>query len=360
MLRPLIMAGGSGTRFWPRSRHHRPKQLIDIVGQGTMIQQTVARLRTDLPAESFLVMTNRVQADAVREQLPELQASQVVAEPRGRDTSACIGLAACIMKQSDPDAIMVVCSADHVIRPPDEFMRCIREAARIAVNQHVLTTMGIRPSSPSELYGYIRRGDPLAGSEGGAIKAFRLREFKEKPSRKQAEAFLASGEYYWNSGNFVWHVDDILSAIRTHLPEMAAGLDRIAPALGTPEQDAVIEREFPKLPRISIDYGVMEKADNAVVVETSFEWDDVGSWDAVARHHPADADDNVILAKHVGKDTKGCILAAENGHLLATLGVRDLIVVHTPDATLVCDRDRASDVKALVEALKNQGLNEHL
>ena len=359
MLHPVIMAGGSGTRFWPKSRLRRPKQLIQIVGNGTMVQQTVARL-AGLPKHNILVVTNASQADAMRTQLPDLAPEQIVAEPCGRDTAACIGLAAFMVKKRDPDAVMAICAADHAISPAAEFVRCIEEAARLASECHVLVTFGVKPTQPSTRFGYVRRGAALSGAGASGPVAYSLLEFKEKPEAPQAQAFYDTGEYYWNSGNFVWRADDIIAAIATHMPELHAGLERIDPALGTPEQAAAIEREYPGLPRNSIDYGVMEKADNAVIVEATFEWDDVGAWDAVHRHHPTDANDNVVVGEHVGKDTQGCILVAEDGHLLATLGVRDLIVVQTDNATLVCDRKRAPDVKALVELLKEQGRDAYL
>ncbi len=358
MLRPVIMAGGSGRRFWPGSRHHRPKQLIRIVGQDTMIQQTVARLRPEIPLESFLIITNAAQAHEMRSQLPELAPSQIIPEPCGRDTSACIGLAAFLLMKSDPDAVMAVLSADHIISPADELLRCIREGARIACERRALVAFGIRPASPSEMYGYIRRGDAL--NDSTALRVFEIAEYKEKPNRATAEEYLRTGEYYWNSGNFVWRAADILDAIRAHLPELYAGLERLAPALATPSQEAVLAQEYPGLPKISIDFGVMEKASNAVVVEATFDWDDMGSWESVARHHVHDEEDNVVLAKHAGIDTEGCILVAEEGHLLGTVGVRDLIVVQTADATLVCHRSRAADVKALVERLRERGYEAHL
>jgi mannose-1-phosphate guanylyltransferase len=359
MLHPVIMAGGSGTRFWPRSRRQRPKQLICIFGEGSMLQQTVARLQSSFRAESFLIMTNAAQAEEVRRQLPQLSPAQVVAEPAGRDSAPCIGLAALILLDHDPAAGMFVVASDQVVSPAAEFARCVSEAERIALRQSALVTFGVKPSYPSEEYGYVRRGEPLPGSPG-APPAFRLAQFKEKPSRAQAEEFIRSGEYYWNSGNFAWRAADILEAIRQHLPELYAGLEKIRPAIGTPRQDQVIAREYPPLPRISIDYGVMEKASNAAIVEMALAWDDLGSWNALPRHHQPDAQGNVVLALHAGLDTRGCILAAEPGHLIATLGVRDLIVVQTPDATLICDRTRAAEVKALVELLRGRGLDAYI
>jgi mannose-1-phosphate guanylyltransferase len=359
MLHPVVMAGGSGTRFWPRSRRRRPKQLIRVFGQGTMIQQTVARLEGEVPPESFLVVTTREQAPEIAAQLPELKPEQIVAEPCGRDTSACIALAAFLVRRKDPEAVMFVLSADHTISPAREFARCLKEAARIAVEHRALVAFGIRPSHPSELYGYIRRGAPLTGWSG-ALPAFRLAEFKEKPSRAAAEEYLRAGDYYWNSGNFVWRAADILDAFKRFMPELHAALERIEPDLGTPRQEAVLERVYPTLPKLSIDYGVMEKAPNAVLVEAQFQWDDVGAWDSIARHHPADEHGNHVLARHAGIDTRNCIVVGEEGHLLTTIGVEDLIVVQTRDATLICDRRRAGHVKMLVDMLKAQGLEAHL
>ena len=360
MLHPVIMAGGSGTRFWPRSRRHRPKQLIRIFGEGSMIQQTVSRLQASFPPESFLVMTNAAQAEEVRRQLPRLTAAQTVAEPAGRDSAACIGLAALILLDQDPDAAMLVLASDQLISPMEEFARCVAEGQRIALQQHALVTFGVKPTAPTEQYGYVRRGERLPPQERDAPPAFRLAQFKEKPSRAQAEEFIRTGEYYWNSGNFVWRAADILEAIRQLLPEIHAGLEKIRPAIGTARQEQVVAREYPLLTRISIDYGVMEKAANAVIVEMSLVWDDVGAWNALSRHHAPDEHGNVVMALHAGIDTGGCILAAEPDHLIATLGVKDLIVVQTPDATLICDRSRAAEVKALVELLRTRGLDAYI
>jgi len=357
MLYPVIMAGGSGTRFWPRSRRRRPKQVISIIGRGSMIQQTVARLRTAFSASHIRVLTNVAQAEAIREQLPDIPRDHILAEPVGRDTAAAVGLGALLVSREDPDGVMAVLTADHVIGPDEEFIRCLRAAADMATAHRALIAFGIPPRSPSSLYGYIRRGEPV---REGPIRAFKLAEFKEKPDRATAEEFLRSGDFYWNSGNFVWRARDILDAIRIHMPDLFAGLERLAPALGTPEQDRLLESEYPRLPKTSIDYGVMEKAPNCMVIEATFEWDDVGSWDALARHHPADANGNTVLALHAGIDTHNCIIAAEDDHLVATIGAKDLIVVHTPDATLVCDRRNAGDVKRLVELLDRRGLGRYL
>jgi mannose-1-phosphate guanylyltransferase len=350
------MAGGSGTRFWPASRLQRPKQLIKTIGNGTMIQQTVARLQPAVALESVLIITNAAQADLMREQLPELDPAQIVAEPVGRDTAAAIGLAALMVVRKDHDGVMVVLSADHIIEPAEALCEGIQEAAEIAAEHNLLVTFGVKPTGPNTRYGYLHRGEPISG----AVGAYKLQGFKEKPDRETAEEYLRTGEYYWNSGNFVWRAADILEAIATYMPKLHAGLQRLNEALGTPVQDEVLAREYPQLPRISIDYGVMEKAPNAAVVEARFEWDDVGAWDAVARHHPMDENGNHVLAEHAGIDTKNCILSSVDGHLLATIGIEDLIVVHASDATLVCTRRRAPEVKELVQLLKARGLGNYL
>jgi len=357
MLYPVILAGGSGTRFWPRSRRRRPKQAIAITGRRSMIQETVARLRRAFPAERIRVITNAVHAEAIREQLPDIPAHLIVAEPVGRDTAAAVGLGAILVSSADPDAVMAVVTADHIVTPDDEFMRCLHAAEDLAVEYRALITFGVPPTSPSVLYGYVRRGEPV---RDGPVKAFRLAAFKEKPDRAMAEEFVRSGEYYWNSGNFVWRARDILDAIRLHMPDLHAALGRIVPAVGTPEQERVLQREYPKLPKTSIDYGVMEKASNCLVIEATFQWDDVGSWDAVARHNPADPDGNTVMGLHAGIATRNCIIAGDREHLVATIGIEGLIVVHTPDATLVCDRRNAGDVKRLVELLERRGLDRYL
>jgi mannose-1-phosphate guanylyltransferase len=355
MLYPIIMAGGSGTRFWPRSRLQHPKQLIEIVGRGTMIQQTVARLQPGIPLASIRIITNAAQADGMREQLPDLAGSQIIPEPVGRDTAAAIGLGALLVRAEDPEGVMAVVSADHVIAPPERFQASLRRAAELASSRGLLVTFGVRPTAPSTLYGYLRRGAPLKGAPG----AYELLAFKEKPDRATAEAFLESGDYYWNSGNFVWRAQDILEAIATFLPELYDGLERIRPALGTARQATVLEAEYPTLPKTSIDFGVMEKAPNVTVIEADFQWDDVGAWDALARHRAADEAGNVVSGTHCGLDTEACIIAGEEGHLLATIGVRNLVLVQTTDATLVCARDRAADVKTLVQTLKKTGLEAY-
>ena len=352
MLHAVIIAGGSGTRFWPRSRAHRPKQHLPIATSRTMLQDTVERFIPKLPPDNVYIITSEALAADAREQVSELPRENVVGEPFGRDTAACIGLAALMVKRRDPEGVMAVLPADQTIKPVAKFLAEVDFAAERAARDEVLMTFGIRPAEPAVVYGYIHRAGMLLDSP---FKVYRVEAFKEKPDRATAQQFLDSGEYYWNSGMFVWRADTILHAIEQDMPQLHEGLGRIQPALGTPEEAKVIAREYEQLEKISIDYGVMEKAGNVEVIEAEFEWDDVGSWQAMERLHGRDERGNTALGKHCTVDTENCILVGDDDHLVATVGVRDIIVVHTEDATLVCRRDQAQKVKALVDELKEKG-----
>ncbi len=353
MLHAVIMAGGSGTRFWPRSRAALPKQLIRVTSDRTMIQEGVDRLAGLFPPERILVITNEAQAAETRRQLPELPAEQTVGEPEGRDTAACIGLAAMLLRARDADAIMAVTPADQCIEPASRYHEALRAAADVATKRRVLVTFGIPATEPSTLFGYVERGEPL--DHPCPFPAFDVARFREKPDRDTARAYLDSGSFYWNSGIFVWRVADIIDAIKHFMPELHEGLERIASAIGTDSFDAVLAEQYPQLPKNSIDYGVMERAANVAVLEVDYSWDDIGSWEALTRVHGADANDNTVEAKHVGIDTESCIIAGDGDHLIGTIGVSGLIIVHTEDATLVCDRSRAADVKALVQEIRKRG-----
>ncbi|NOZ24036.1 MAG: NTP transferase domain-containing protein [Planctomycetes bacterium] len=358
MLHAGIMAGGSGTRFWPKSRERTPKQLIHIAGEGTMIQQTLARLTSGIDASRIYIITTASQEQATRDQVPQLPLDNIIAEPMGRDSAACIGLAAIIARKNDPEAVILMCPADHIIRPPERFMKIVKTAAEIVSDSGNLGTFGIKPTFPSTGYGYIHRGNPI--ETRGDVPAYKVGQFVEKPDLEKAKEFLASGEYYWNSGLFVWTADAILQAIEKHMPELHQGLRRMEPALGTPQQTEAIRREYEPLQKISIDYGVMEKADNVIVLEADYEWDDVGSWLAIERLYDANESGNVIVGAHEGIKTRNCTVMTEPGHMVATIGVSDLVIVHTPDATLVCSKQDAADVKQLVENLKRKGLRKYL
>jgi mannose-1-phosphate guanylyltransferase len=355
MLHAIIMAGGTGTRFWPASTKDTPKQLLPLAGERTMIRQTADRLAGLFAPERQLVVTNTRLVDAVRAELPELPAASIVGEPCKRDTAPCIGLAALLVSRDDPEATMVVMPADHVISPDAMFQAAIQQAAALVDEQpRRIVTFGIKPTYPAEIFGYIHRGDELGSG------AYTVKQFREKPDAATAEEYLASGDYYWNSGIFVWRASTILDALRQRQPEMLTHLETIVAAWGTPEQDAVFEREFTVIKGISIDYAVMEHATDVAVIEAPYEWDDVGGWQSLARLLGTDEHGNTIVGKHLGMNTKGTIVRTSGEHLVVTLGLEDMIVVHTPHATLVANKNNEEQIRAVVKELQARGWAEYL
>ncbi len=346
----VIMAGGSGTRFWPASRRDRPKQFLPISGTRVMIAETFERLEGLVPPERVLVVTAASQAALVRETLPELAPKNVIAEPEGRNTAACIALAAQEVRRRSEDSIQVVLPADHVIQPPKSFRRTMRAAAEEAEAGDVLEIFGIRPDHPATGYGYIEVGDAIGERDG--IPVHSVVRFVEKPGVERAERFLESGRFLWNSGMFVWKTSSILEAFDRHLPEIAAGLRKV-------EEGAALAEVYRTLPAVPVDKGIMEKADNVRVMPIDYRWSDVGSWAALPEVYAADDAGNwpVLLdgARLVAEDCEGCVAYAEGEEVVALVGVRDLVVVRSGDATLVCPRDRAQDVKRIVERLQREG-----
>ena len=353
MLYVVIMAGGSGTRFWPLSRSSTPKHLLTIVSEKPLIAECIDRFAGTIPPERILVVTTAEQAASIRQILPQLPAENVVAEPVGRDTAACIGYAACLVRHRDPDALMAVLPSDHVISPARRFIESLQAAQETVLKMNGLVTFGIRPSWPHTGMGYIHRGEPVDVVNG--FKVFRLRRFREKPNLELAQQFIDTGEYYWNSGIFVWRASTILDEIEEYMPEHHRLLTNIAAAFDTPDEQKVLEENYPKFQRVSIDFGVMEMARTVFVVEADYEWDDVGSWVAIPKHHPMDLHGNTVLADFEGINASDCIVVGERGHLVAAVDVQKLVIVHTPDATLVCSRESSGDVKKLVEHLRKTG-----
>jgi mannose-1-phosphate guanylyltransferase len=353
------MAGGGGTRFWPRSRQKLPKQFLHLVGEGTLIQQALGRIEAQAPPERTWVITAANHSEQVIRQLPGVPAKCVVGEPLGRDTAACIGLGAALIQREDPDAVIVVMPADHIIEPVQEFRRAIHAAEQlVAEKPTALVTFGVPPTFPATGYGYIHRGAELPGRQG--VRIFQVAAFREKPAAEVAERYVASGEYFWNAGIFVWKAKAIMDELASRQPKLHQAVQAIAAAWGTPQQDAVFRQQYEGLERLSIDYAVMEGAKEVQVVQAPFQWDDVGSWQALERHQPQDADGNTVLANHVGLETNNCIIAGTAGHLIATVGVDHLLIVQDGDITLVADRRDEGAVKQLVELLKQRGLEKYL
>jgi mannose-1-phosphate guanylyltransferase len=351
------MAGGSGTRFWPQSRKSMPKQLLKLAGERTLIQSAFDRTQPDISPAHVWVVTNSEQVQATRAQLPELPARHVLVEPCGRNTAPCIGLAAIQLLREDPHAVMVVMPADHVITPPEAFRQAVDQAAGLIEEDPTrLVLFGVPPHFPAVGYGYIERGAAL----DGAHAAYRVASFREKPDRQTAQLYQDSGEYYWNCGIFVWRADTILSALERFEPEIHVGLMKLVDHIGTQGWQTALEKQFPEMKSISIDFAVLERADNLVVLEAPFQWDDVGSWQALERLGTSDEQGNTVVGLHLGIDTTGCIIRSSDEHLVATIGLKDCIVVHTPDATLVAPKNDENALRELVDRLKHPGYDQFL
>lgn len=360
MIHAVIMAGGSGTRFWPQSRTARPKQVLAIAGPRPMIAETIRRLEGLVPMERTYIITHESQVSVILSGLSVAPPPRIVAEPYGRDTAACIGLAAVHIRREDPDGVMLVLAADHVIRPAERFQEVMRAAAEVARAEDCLVTFGIKPTHPATGYGYVHRAELLQTI--GDIPVYNVHGFREKPAREVADEYLASGDYYWNSGMFCWRVSTILGCIERFQPELHAALERIAAAIATPAEEVVLRQAYEPLEKISIDYAIMEHAEAIRVVEADFEWSDVGSWASVAklRAEEADEDGNVLVGQCQVLDVSDSLVISGEGHIVGVLGLEHVVVVHTPDATLVCPKDRAEEVKNLVEQLKERGLDQYL
>lgn len=360
MLHAVIMAGGSGTRFWPASRSTTPKQLLDLAGERTMIQQTVDRLAKLTASENVMIITNQKQVDAIAEQLPTLSADSIIGEPCKRDTAPCVGLAAALVHAKDPDGIMAVMPADHVIRPTEEFQRALQHAAQLVeADPERIITFGIRPTYAAESFGYIERGAPL-DDQPLEIPSYAVSRFREKPSHDVAQQYLESGDYYWNAGIFVWKAQTIRDALAKYEPQMQQHLQTIADSLGTDQYHDTLQAEFAAIEGKSIDYAVMEHYEKVVVVEAPFQWDDVGSWQSLARLRGTDADDNTLVGKHLGIRTSGSIVKTSDEHLVVTLGMKDCIVVHTDNATLVANKHDEEAIREVVAQLKKKNWEEYL
>jgi mannose-1-phosphate guanylyltransferase len=365
MLHAVILAGGSGTRFWPLSRAARPKQLLDLTGGRTMIQATFDRVAGLAPPERTLVVTNRSLVEPIAEQLPEIPRERIVGEPCKRDTAPAIGLAAVLVSQDDPDATMITMPADHLIQPTEAFQTALRQAAAIVEERpETFVTFGIKPTYAAESFGYVERGDRMAS--GGrqppelSANAFTVARFREKPARTVAEEYLASGKFYWNSGIFVWKARTILDAIARYEPQIAEQLEKIRVAIGRADFAQILDREFTAIRGKSIDFAVMEHYQPVVVIEAPFTWDDVGSWQALARAAGTDGNGNTAIGKHLGIRTAGSIVRTSPEHLVVTLGVKDCVVVHTPDATLVASKQEEEAIREVVKALEERGWREYL
>lgn len=353
----VIMAGGSGTRLWPLSRRARPKQLLRIVEGRSLLARAFERLHAAFAPQDIYVIALAEHVPAIAKELPDLPASNLIGEPVGRDTTNAIALAAAILHHKDPDTVMGVFTADHLIRPVDGFVEVIRRGyAAIGESPDALVTFGIKPTEPHTGLGYVECGDPVTSG------VWAVNSFKEKPDLATAKQYVDSGRYFWNSGTFVWRTATILKQIEANQPEIHAAAQKLAEVWHTPEGQALAAEVYPTLPRISIDYAVMEKmfGPNAtgakvLVVEMALDWLDVGHWTALSKAIGADAGENTsALRRGITLSCKNNVLVCEDDHLIATIGVDDLIIVHSPDATLVCHKDQIDRIKELVAQLEKE------
>jgi len=336
-----IMAGGSGERFWPLSRIAKPKHLVSLLSERTMLEETVARVEQALPSEQIFVLTNAVQIEGCRAALPQLKADQFIAEPAKRDTAPACALGTALARNLDPDAVVVFLPADALIKDAATFAAQLKLACELAGKQDAIVTFGIRPDNPCTRFGYLETGKALAESTADC-PFFHVERFVEKPDAARAETYLKSGRHFWNAGIFLWKVSTFLREAKRLQPELAKFIEEFPKANG----DAYIAEKFPALPKISVDYAIMEKAEQVAMAEARFDWDDVGSWTALPAHLPLDAHGNTLRGAVALHDAHGNIAIARK-RLIALCGVRDLIVVETEDAILVCHRDAAEQIKLL-------------
>lgn len=360
MLHAMIMAGGGGTRFWPRSRVKKPKQFLQLGGDHSLIQQAYERLEATVPPERMWVITSEAYREETQKHLPALSDSHIIGEPVGRDTAPCVALGAALIFKNDPDAVMLVSPADHVIEPVQEFRRAVHSAHEICKDHpETFLTFGIPPTYPAVGYGYIQKGQEITQRQG--LSAYRVGAFKEKPSLELAQQFFSSGQYFWNSGIFVWQARTVLASLKEHKPALYHAATRIAGAWDTPERQQVLQTEYAGMEKISVDYAIMEKARDLLVLQTPYKWDDVGSWMALERLHPQDAEGNTVLASHCGIRTNNSIVVSDNRkNLITTIGVNNLLIVQDGDALLVADKNDEAGVKQLVETLRKRGMENYL
>lgn len=369
MLHAVILAGGSGTRLWPESRQSKAKQFLCFESNRSMIQSTADRLTRLVSERQLWALTTAAMSEQIQVSLPDLPVSQVIAEPAARNTAPCIGLAAIKLLKVDPDATMIVLPSDHVIQPDEVFCDTLQFAADLVEEDaNRLITLGIKPTFPSTSYGYIQRNGqlytPISAKWTKLTAAYNVVRFHEKPNIEKATEFLATEQFAWNAGIFVWKAKTIFDLLCRFEPEIGGLLEKILPTIGTPEEQLTIEKNFPLMKKISIDYAVLERAESIIVLESTFSWDDVGTWCSLDRLYSDRRDENgnlAVGAKILTVDSKNCIVRSDDpGHLFALLGTEDLIVVHADKATLIARKDHEESVREIIERLKENRWDDYL
>ncbi|HET6527281.1 MAG TPA: mannose-1-phosphate guanylyltransferase [Balneolaceae bacterium] len=352
MLHAVIMAGGSGTRFWPRSTEAHPKQFLNIFGERTMLQSTVERIAKLIPPENVWVITNNRYVDLVQQQLPDVPARNIVGEAVAKNTAPCVALAAALIQHQDSDATMVVLPADHQVGEPDKFISILEAAAAKAEDSETLVTIGIKPDHPETGYGYIEFDKKSSETHAG-LEVKKVKQFREKPDQKTAEGFIDSGNFLWNSGMFIWKTATILNQFEKYLPEVQKQVEKLTPFIGSDDQKAAVDTFYHACPSISVDYGIMERAESVFVVPGSFGWNDVGSWKAVYDLREKDNKGNAFQTKNAAiANSNNNLIYSKSGKMIALVGVDNLAVVETDNAILVCNLDDAQGVKDVVNQLR--------
>jgi mannose-1-phosphate guanylyltransferase len=359
----VVLAGGSGTRLWPTSRDNTPKQFLKLGGTRTMLQATIDRILPLISWDRVIVVTNAAYVQEVRQQLPEIAQENIIAEPQKRDTALAMALGALIAQHRDPEAVVVNIASDAVLKDVEEYRSVITTAVEIASEKKYLLTVGITPTTPNVNFGYIQTGRTLDERDGR--KVYVATSFKEKPDLETAKKFLSAGKYYWNANMYTWHVETALAAFAEHMPELQPRLDAIAAAIGTDRFADVLAQQYEGAQKVAVDVGVSEKVNNLVLLEGDFGWDDVGLWSTVFELGEKDANGSVVVRDDQDDSTVLALDAHNNlvgtsGRLVSLIGVEDMVVIDSKDVVLVVPRSRASEVKKIVETLKEQGLSQYL
>lgn len=352
----VIMAGGGGTRLWPKSREQKPKQMHALVGDKPLVQETTDHLQQILGFDNVYIVSNENHARSILENMPYMR-DKFIIDPYRRDTAACIGLAAVYLSKIDPDAVMGVFPADPFIGSEKEFGMAIHAAEKLAAQGHVVT-IGIKPTGPETGYGYIETDGFFDTVDDQSV--MRVQCFVEKPTFEKAKEYLAAGNFLWNSGMFVWSIKTVLSLYEKHLPDIYERLMRIEQSIGTPHEKEIVDSEYKDMEKISVDYGIMEKLNDILVITGQFDWNDIGNWAAVRNIRDKDENGNVIEGRHITVDTKNCLILGAEDKIVATIGIEDLIVVDTEEALLICHKDRVQDVKQIVDSLREHNMEQYL
>jgi mannose-1-phosphate guanylyltransferase len=360
MLVGVLMAGGVGERFWPYSRKERPKQLLRIFSGKSFLEETIDRISPLIPRERIFIITNDVIKKAIRSEIPGFPEENIICEPMGKNTAACIALAEVVTSARFGDPTMAVLTSDHIIKNTPAFLGNVDTACHFAEETKSLVVIGIPPTRPETGFGYIEAGKMERETRGGTIHS--IKQFLEKPDLRKAEEFLKMGHYYWNSGMFFWQNSVLRAGLNKFLPDMMRGMERYRQSMGTGEGNSVLREIFQGFKPVSIDYGLMEKADNIYMVRADFEWDDMGTWNALERHFPKDRNDNVMVGTGLLVNTKDSMIYNPQGTspLVVTFGLNDILIVVAPDVVMVCPKSDAAKLKDLVGEIRKNDLEQYL